>query len=187
MGKQISFIMSSAEIMEFLTNIQERNAYCIDEYVQELSLTDIATDTLFQFFIGYPSSQYQTVLDDLSGVQKFFHKADYQQHQLQNRTGKDTGCCHRQDMDLRMSTFSSDVIEITLGGWTRLNGNAVTYIPSRAYISSTAPEWLQKEYKYLANLIRKAAYLRHRDTPQSIVYVSHDIALDIKQHGSIIA
>ena len=184
MGKQIAFIMSAQEIAELLTRLKERNAYIIDEYFRELSIHELDMDSLNQFFVGYPSSRYQTALDGTCNLNNFFTLAEYWKQHI--RSEKPVVTTTKYDFDKRLCTLTSDVIEITLGGKKSLGSNAVAYIDSRVFIDSSAPDWLKKEYNYIANYIRRTACLRHQRAVHYVVYVSQNVVSDMKENGSII-
>lgn len=186
MGKQIAFIMSAQETTELLTRLTARHACFVDEYFRELSIHELDLDSMLQLYVGYPSSRYQTAHDSICSIPNFFTLTEYWNQHQGIRSDKSVMQTTRYDGDKRLSAFTSDVIEITTGGRRILESGASGYIESRVYIESNAPEWLEKEYNYIANFIRRTASLRHQRALHYVVYVSQNVAIDMKENGSII-
>ena len=186
MGKQIAFLMSAQEITELLTRLKARHACFIDEHFCELLINQLDMDRMVQFYVGYPSSHYQTALDSICSSPNFFTLTDYWNQHHHIRSDKSVLPATKYDGDKRLSIFTSDVIEITLGGRKSVEAKASAYIESRVYIESNVPKWLEKEYNYIANFIRRTACLRHQRSMHYVVYVSQNVALDMKENGSII-
>lgn len=186
MGKQIAFIMSAQETTELLTKLKERHACFVDEYFREVPIDELDMDSMCQLYVGYPSSCYQTALDSICNTPNFFTLTDYWNQHPHVRSDKSVLQATKYDGDKRLSAFTSDVIEITLGGRKCVESKAFAYIESRVYIESNTPKWLEKEYNYIANYIRRTACLRHQRSLHYVVYVSRNVACDMNENGSII-
>lgn len=186
MGKQIAFIMSVQETKDLLIRLQARQALFVDEYFREVLIDELDMDSMVQFYVGYPSSHYQTALDSICNSPNFFTLTDYRKQHQHLQSDMSVLQTAKYDGDKRLSIFTSDVIEITLGGRRSVESKASTYVESRVYIESNAPKWLEKEYNYIANFIRRTACLRHQRALHYVVYISQKAALDMKENDSMI-
>ena len=186
MGKQIAFIMSEQETKDLLKRLKARQACFIDEYFREVLLDELDMDNMRQFYVGYPSSHYQTALDSICSIPNFFTLTDYWNQHPHIRSDKSVLQATKYDGDKRLSVFTSEVIEISLGGRRNVGAKSSAYIESRVYIESNGAAWLEREYNYIANFIRRTACLRHQKSLHYVVYVSQNVVFDMKENGSII-
>lgn len=186
MGKQIAFVMSAQETMELLKRLKARQACFVDEYFREVLIDELDMDSMCQFYVGYPLSHYQTALDSICSIPNFFTLTDYWNQHPHIRSDKSVLQATKYDGNKRLSVFTSEVIEITLGGRRNVGSTSSAYIESRVYIESNGSTWLEKEYNYIANFIRRTACLRHQRSLHYVVYISQKVALDMKENDSMI-